>query len=383
MTMLPHSKRQWPRLTLFLVVSVVLHALVVLVMWLPPWAEPPTPSPSQNPSEPSAEIPPPPQENPEFKVSVIHLPPPPPEPEKTPEKTPEDQHLQPRQERDLKAVEQVTNQETPELANYVSEQANKVEKDQRAEEVTRAEVEPGEENPVRQEVEERLAEEAREAMAPKQTPELAETEPTEPGEGLPPVDLHKLFAPPKAAMAVKEGPAEQTAREAMKAQEGRKKILSDFEARDLAMRGALENFISEVEVGNHTGVNAYSDAAATYMARIHRKIHTRWADGYLPYLDTRIPMGSPLRDPSLNTKVEMVINGVTGVVEKVNIVKSSGQTMYDAEAVVIAQTIGPHGEAPREVISPNGKVYIHWNFWRDSRQCGTFGASVFIVNKDG
>jgi hypothetical protein len=28
-------------------------------------------------------------------------------------------------------------------------------------------------------------------------------------------------------------------------------------------------------------------------------------------------------------------------------------------------------------------VYLHWNFWRDQRQCGVFGASIFLVEKDG
>jgi outer membrane biosynthesis protein TonB len=346
MTTLQSRKHSWLRIGLFQFASVFVHLALLIGLVLPFAANLLANKPL--PVEP-------PKPNPEFKLSVVEEPrkpkekviiPPTPMPKVAPEK-----------------IVQKTNEVAPEKANFVSKNANRVEKDERAE-LTQ-------ENPIeRQE-------------NPTQPSELEKTSSASESTDNKPVDIQKLFNVPMAAMESPLGRREQAARAALTAKDANKKVLADFDARDKAFRGALESFASEVAVGNHTGVNAYSDSAKFYLERIHQKIHRRWADGYLPYLDSSVPMGSPLRNPNLNTKLEMVIDGATGVVEKVSIVNTSGELMYDSEAIIIAQTIGPHGLAPDDATSPNGKVYIHWNFWRDSRQCGIFGAEMFIVNKDG
>jgi hypothetical protein len=33
-------------------------------------------------------------------------------------------------------------------------------------------------------------------------------------------------------------------------------------------------------------------------------------------------------------------------------------------------------------VSPNGKIYVHWTFYRDGRQCGVFGASIYLMTTD-
>ncbi len=159
-----------------------------------------------------------------------------------------------------------------------------------------------------------------------------------------------------------------------------RRLLAGWKKREKAVKASLQNNIVEVRPGNHTGVNADPATYANYIARIHRKIHAHWGASYLPMLDSRYGPSSPLSDPSLVCKLEFVIDAKSGHVDEVNIVKSSGQLMYDAEAVNIAYMVGPHPNPPGEIVSPDGKVYIHWTFWRDQRQCGPFGASVYIVN---
>lgn len=158
------------------------------------------------------------------------------------------------------------------------------------------------------------------------------------------------------------------------------RLFADYEKNSEGLRESLTSFGHAVNHGNHTGVDPHSKAYGSYVGMIHSKIHMRWADSYLTELDLREPPGSPLNDPELNTKLEFVIRAADGEVEKVNIVRSSGQLRFDAQAVTISRGIGPHPGAPEELVSPDGRVYIHWNFWRDQRQCGLFGASVFIVN---
>ncbi len=345
MTTLQSRKHSWLQIGLFQLASFFVHVLLVIALLLPFAA---SLVKNSTPIQP-------PKPNPDFKLTVVEIPP---EPKKevvlpataTPKVDPQ------------KIVQQ-TNDEPPEFAKVVSKEANKVEKEERAE-LTQ-------ENPIERQENPTTPSQERD---PTNSSQVSEQKP---------VDIQKLFNVPMAAMESPLGRREQAARTALTAKDANKKNLADFDARDKAFRGALESFSSEVAVGNHTGVNAYSDSAKLYLERIHQKIHRRWADGYLPYLDSSTPMGSPLRNPNLNIKLEMVIDGATGVVEKVSIINTSGQLMYDSEAIIIAQTIGPHGLAPDDATSPNGKVYIHWNFWRDSRQCGIFGAEMFIVNKDG
>ena len=43
----------------------------------------------------------------------------------------------------------------------------------------------------------------------------------------------------------------------------------------------------------------------------------------------------------------------------------------------MAWNSSPKVAPPRTMLSKNGKSYIHWTFWRDSRQCGVFGVKVF------
>jgi hypothetical protein len=146
------------------------------------------------------------------------------------------------------------------------------------------------------------------------------------------------------------------------------------------MRASLENYITEVQPGNHTGVNAAPAVYASFIGRIHRKLHPRWGAGYLPRLDSRYSMGHPLSDPTLEVTIEYVIDAKTGKVEAANIAESSGLLMFDASAVAIFHSIGPHTRAPAEIVSPDGKIYIHWTVWRNQQQCGPWGASIFIVD---
>ncbi|MEZ4461139.1 MAG: hypothetical protein R3E66_15730 [bacterium] len=333
------QSRKLPRGNLhgFLATSLFIHVVVLAALSFVPRSPPPEEPPAKKR---------------DFRVALVTPPQPPPQPQAPPvipAPLPEE----------IKKVVQPANATEPEKADHVAPDANKVE----VEEVAKG-------NPDAT------------AQAPLEEP-ASESQSEQSESQNPPVDLAKLFNVPLNAQIRPDGVAEQRAKAAMKANNSNKKVLADFDARDKAFRQSIESFGSEVGVGNHTSVNAYSDDAKSYLERIHRKIHKRWADGYLPYLDTGVPMDSPLRNPNLNTILEMIIDGSSGQVERVNIVKTSGELSYDSEAIIIAQTIGPHGAAPHDVISPNGKVYVHWNFWRDTRQCGTFGASIFIVNKDG
>ena len=64
----------------------------------------------------------------------------------------------------------------------------------------------------------------------------------------------------------------------------------------------------------------------------------------------------------------MVLNR-DGTVEKVGVVRMSGYLPFDAAAVDVVYSAGPYPDPPREIRSPDGKIYLQWTFHRDERQC--------------
>ena len=144
------------------------------------------------------------------------------------------------------------------------------------------------------------------------------------------------------------------------------------------MRAALENFIPEVKPGNQTALNTRAAPFAAYIARMHRSIHKLWGFGALEDWE-ELSGSSPLNDPNLSTTLEMVLNR-DGTVDKVTVVRASGYLPFDAAAIDVAFNAGPYPDPPRAIRSANGKIYVHWQFHRDERQCATSGVDYFILD---
>ncbi len=342
------------------------------------------------------------------------------------------------------AVVQETNEEIPEDAAHISDQANKVEEETVAQETSMEEVEtPAEENanPMEDAMQPtELAEKddiaAEETVLETAMPAPAMMVPTP--EPLPQPELLKAEVKQEAQEALEEileleeGLGEQDPREAQQAREARaevkeevsqpvaepekkfdpkslfqtdindyekvfggvddslrerekvdpnkRRLLKDWKNKEEAMRASLENFVQHVKPGNHTGVNASPAVYASYLARVHRRIHDRYVNDFIYNATHHMPSSHPLNRMDLNTLLEIVIDAETGVVEETNVVRSSGEMLFDAETMLVARAIGRHPNPPEEIVSRDGRVYLHWNFWRDSRQCGTFGAAFYLLN---
>jgi TonB family protein len=162
------------------------------------------------------------------------------------------------------------------------------------------------------------------------------------------------------------------------AQTERSKKPGRFAERLGRIKSALENFIPEVRPGNQTALNTRAAPFAAFIARMHRSIHELWGFGFLEDLDSK-PVSSPLNNPNLVTKLEIVLNA-DGTIGKVTIVRASGLTQFDAAAIDAVYSAGPFAEPPREIRSGNGKIYIHWTFHRDERQCATSGVDYYILD---
>jgi hypothetical protein len=141
-------------------------------------------------------------------------------------------------------------------------------------------------------------------------------------------------------------------------------------------RAAIENYVPNVKPGNQTALNAAASPFAGYISDIHRRIHPEFAGRFianLPTYDT-----SPFADRSLKTKLEIILNR-DGSVHRVGVVETSGFLPFDYGAFASIMRGQPYPEAPTSILSGDGRVYLHWGFYRNRRQCGTFNAEPYIL----
>jgi TonB family protein len=145
------------------------------------------------------------------------------------------------------------------------------------------------------------------------------------------------------------------------------------------VRGAIENYLPKVRPGNQTALNTAASPFAAYLAGVHRQIHEQFAHRFLSGLPL---VGGPLADPTLVTTLEIVING-DGTLETVGVARSSGFMPFDYGAFSAVMKAAPFPPPPSKILSGDGRTYVHWAFYRNERQCGTFNARPFILPNPG
>lgn len=156
-------------------------------------------------------------------------------------------------------------------------------------------------------------------------------------------------------------------KEAKRRGAGREKRWDEF-------RAAIENYVVGVKPGNTTALNAAADPFAAYLAAFHRNLHGEFAHEFLASL----PAVGELADRNLVTKVEIVVNP-DGSLDRVGVVKSSGNLMYDFGAFNAVQRGAPYPVPPEKIRSPDGRTYLRWALHRDESQCGTWNAEPYIL----
>jgi hypothetical protein len=143
-------------------------------------------------------------------------------------------------------------------------------------------------------------------------------------------------------------------------------------------RSAIENYVPSVKPGNQTALNTAAVPFASYLNQMHNRIHPIFADEFLGSLD-RLPASHPMNDQSLFTAIEFVIEREEGRLVRRGVVRTSGITMFDISALAAVERASPFGTPPSEIVSPDGNVYLHWEFRRDGMACSTLFAKPFIL----
>jgi len=137
-----------------------------------------------------------------------------------------------------------------------------------------------------------------------------------------------------------------------------------------------DDYQPSVKVGNTTALNAARVPFAHYLNQIHNRIHPIFADEFLASLNqARSPW-----PPDLRTDLELVIEQTTGKLVKVGVIRASGVAPFDQAALQTVQRAQPFGPAPEIIASPDGNVYVHWEFHRDPFDaCTTRNARPYLL----
>jgi hypothetical protein len=142
-------------------------------------------------------------------------------------------------------------------------------------------------------------------------------------------------------------------------------------------RSAIENYVPSIKPGNQTALNTAAAPFASYLNQVHNRIHPIFADEFLMSME-QLPASHPLNDLTLVTTMEIVLEREEGRLVRRGIVKNSGVTSFDVQAIMAVERAAPFGTPPTEIISPDGNVYLHWEFRRDTMACSTLYAHPFI-----
>lgn len=143
-------------------------------------------------------------------------------------------------------------------------------------------------------------------------------------------------------------------------------------------RSAIENYVPSVKPGNQTALNTAAVPFASYLNQIHNRIHPLFADGFLDSLD-RLPASHPMNDRNLVTALEIVVDREEGRLVRRGVTRTSGVMAFDVSAIASVDRAAPFGTPPAEIVSPDGNVYLHWEFRRDDMACSTLFAHPYIL----
>lgn len=144
-------------------------------------------------------------------------------------------------------------------------------------------------------------------------------------------------------------------------------------------RASIENYVSSVKPGNQTALNTARVPFATYLNQIHNRLHPIFADSFLASLDG-LPSDHPLNKPDMKTNLEIVLDKDEGKIVKMGVTHSSGSTIFDVAALESVQNAAPFGKPPPIIVSPDGRVYLHWEFYRNPYYaCSTYFAHPYIL----
>lgn len=144
-------------------------------------------------------------------------------------------------------------------------------------------------------------------------------------------------------------------------------------------RASIENYVASVKPGNQTALNTARVPFASYLNAVHNRLHPIFADSFLASLES-LPGAHPMNRADIKTHLEIVLDKDEGKVVRMGVTHTSGVTAFDIAALESVMRASPFGAPPGEIVSPDGRVYFHWEFYRNPfYACSTYFAHPFIL----
>jgi len=160
--------------------------------------------------------------------------------------------------------------------------------------------------------------------------------------------------------------AEQTRRE--------ESLLGDQAGDWQRTRQAMENYDIAVTPGSETHLNTRRDDHAPFINAYHAKIHDEWWK-IVQLIDRKRGDRETSISDSMATTLEIRVLS-DGTVDKVGVVRTSGDTFMDAEAIRVNYAVKKAPAPSSKTLCDDGSVYLHWQFSRGPARCSTQGASL-------
>jgi hypothetical protein len=120
---------------------------------------------------------------------------------------------------------------------------------------------------------------------------------------------------------------------------------------------------------------------AHYLDQIHNRVYQIFANQFLESL-RRLPASSPMNAnrERMFTSLELVLDRQERRLVRMGVTKTSGITAFDVGVLESVSRAAPFGPPPTETLSPDGNVYLHWEFHREPMYaCSTFFAHPFML----
>ncbi len=130
-------------------------------------------------------------------------------------------------------------------------------------------------------------------------------------------------------------------------------------------RVAVDEHEPAVRADNIAALGDAREPFARYLVGMHQRIHPIFTDQYLASLEASPSAPGHALDKAAYTELELVLHKTTGNIALMSVRKSSGSPEFDVAALESVDHAAPFGPAPDVIASPDGKVYVHWQFHRD------------------
>jgi TonB family protein len=119
---------------------------------------------------------------------------------------------------------------------------------------------------------------------------------------------------------------------------------------------------------------------ARYLHEVHNRIHPRFADGEMARFET-MPGDASVNDMRLIVRIEMVIEP-SGALAAARVVRSQDRAPeFERAALRAVNAAAPFPPTPVAIRSFDGRVYMHWEFWRNpTYACSTMNVTPYILD---